>query len=121
MQHDIRPNLPHFVCQVRTVPHVQVCAVDEAANPGCLIQIGVGGRGQGDARDMCADLVQPQCKPAALKAGMTGQEDMLSTPEFRAGIYQIFHGALPVFHRDSSKFFSRRVSMGCQNPRCSYA
>ena len=66
---------------------------------------------------LAAQIVQPQREPRALEARTAGYEDATAAPErVHVAIHQIFHGALPLTQRFSSRFFSRKVSMGCQKP-----
>src|SRR5262249_4070732 len=46
---------------------------------------------------------------------------LLARPPLQRGAGHTFHGALPLAQRASSSFFSRSVSIGCQNPLCSNA
>ena len=78
--------------------------------------------------DIRTHLVKPECGPCPLEASMPREEHTLATPEGGIrqarrgdGHAQTFHGAFPLSQRDSSRFFSRNVSMGCQNPRWKYA
>ena len=71
------------------------------------------GRGKREAGDVGAELVQPQRQPAALEAGMTGDQHAAAAPGI--AFHQHFHGA-PLAHNSSRWTLSRSVSIGCQKP-----
>src|SRR5450756_3067261 len=60
------------------------------------------------------------CEPRDEDApvGLVAVEQLIHS---RLRHFQTFQGACPSDHSVSSKFLSRRVSMGCQKPSCTYA
>src|SRR5579859_7347129 len=68
---------------------------------------------EGISAYLCAERAKPNCKPTALKTGMTGQKDTTALP----WIYHIFQGASPLDQSSSSRCLSRKVSIACQKPR----
>src|SRR5262245_14997062 len=86
--------------------------------PKQIPMIGCRWRRQGKPGYVCIHFAQPCGKPAALEAGMTGQEDATVSVDITERTHaQTFQGALPVAQRSSSWFLSRNVSIACQKPR----
>ena len=76
---------------------------------------------QAVARDLGPGHQQHLAEPAALEAGVTGDEHPLAAVKFRIVMYHhqsshFFQGALPVASIFSRTCFSRAVSMHCQKP-----
>ena len=73
-----------------------------------------------EAGDVGAEPLEPQRRPAALEAGVAGEQHPAAAPELGAGQRRvhahIFHGARPEAQWLSSWFLSRNVSIGCQKP-----
>ena len=76
----------------------------------------IGLRSQREATDLGAKGKQPMGKPSTLEAGLAGQEDTLPFVS-SAEHHHFFQGARPEAQSSSRRFFSRRVSIGCQKPR----
>ena len=86
-------------------------------------EAGAGVGGEGHAGDAGTKLEQPQRQPAALEAGVAGEQHAPAGPEgrvraaTRAGHQlQSFQGAWPLSQRSSRRLRSRRVSIDCQKP-----
>ena len=125
MEDDLRIAVRHRAAQGVGVANVGDLAVAEAADVGSVEQVMVPLRRQRVAGYPGAHLRQPECQPAALEAGMAGQQDALAGPEGRVDAavaeprhYQTRQGASPRSHIASSARFSRSVSIGCQKPSC---
>ena len=73
-------------------------------------------RSQREATDLSAEAEQPMGEPGTLEAGLAGQEDTLPFVS-SAEHHHFFQGARPEAQSSSRRFFSRRVSIGCQKPR----
>ena len=75
---------------------------------------------QGEAGCPRAEPPQPQRGPGALEAGVAGQQHAAAAPEIGRGERRahahVFHGARPDAQCASSRFLSRKVSIGCQKP-----
>ena len=125
MQHDVGPRSLHGAGQCLGVAQVGEGMAGKAGLKPCdREEIRLGRRRQRIAMHFRAHVGQPQAQPAALEAGVAGHEDALAAPEFPLVGHahgQVFQGALPEVQRSSSRFFSRSVSIGCQNPSCSNA
>ncbi len=81
--------------------------------PPAAHQLAVGDPVAHEADDFRALLDEGGHEPAAEKSGGAGDQGGPIAPKRAHG--QIFHGARPLDHSDSSCLLSRRVSIGSQN------
>jgi ATP-dependent helicase IRC3 len=77
-------------------------------------------RGSPEARHARAHRLEPEREPAALEAGVPGQEDAAAAPE--GALYShSFQGGVPDSHSSCRWRMSRTVSTAYQNPSWRYA
>ena len=115
MDDNLGPGACHGIGKSRAIPNVAFNVRNQFANPGHLEQAGIGGRGKRIARNLRAQVGEPQAEPGAFEARMAGEEDPPPRPECSPS-YHVFQGALCVIHNSSRTILSRSVSIGCQKP-----
>ena len=99
----------------------QMVRLQPLLHPQLLKQVGVAVRRQAHAAHLRAHLAQPQRQPAALEAGVAGEQHPLARPEPGGDAcvghqFHTFQGARPAAQSSSSFWRSRKVSIGCQKP-----
>ena len=71
---------------------------------------------QGVGPHLRPQLLQPQQQPAALEAGVTGEQHPPTSPERGIQHHHTFQGAFASAQSSSRCTRSRSVSIGCQKP-----
>ena len=99
----------------------QMVSLQPPLQPQLLEQVGVAIRRQAHAAHLGAHLAQPQRQPAALEAGVAGEQHPRACPEPGGDAcaghqFHTFQGARPAPQSSSSFWRSRKVSIGCQKP-----
>src|SRR5450830_831314 len=117
MNHNFGLRQRHCSLQTRQIANVSDNRMHPLAYSSFDKKTRISRRCKGVASQFSTKTLQPQRKPASLKTGMPGQKNSPSTPKIRVHV-QTFQGAPPRIQRSSSKFLSRKVSMGCQKPSC---
>ncbi len=113
---DLRPRGAEHAAHRNEITHVAERRCDAFVEAALGEQAGLGIGDQSQPGHRGPEPRQPVGKPAALEAGVAGDQNPLAAPERGRRIHQTFHGALPDCHSVSSITLSRRVSIGCQKP-----
>ena len=119
MEYDLRLRFGKDLHQTVKIPHIRPDVGDPLPEAGQFPEIRLCGGIQAAAGDDGPRVHQHPAEPAALEAGVPGDQHPL--PPVKCQLHQsshTFQGALPDCQSCSSSCFSRRVSMHCQKPSC---
>ena len=120
MENNLRPGFRDCRRQRRGIANVETAIFSVELQQIPMVRVGC--RIQCDAGNRCAQLLQPKREPTTLETGVARKQySPAPVDTVEQSHSQDFQGALPDDQRSSNWFLSRRVSMGCQKPRCSKA